>query len=86
VFFDEAGLDVAADEFWVGCKAFQKVNVGVETDNFEFTKCFAKDTEGSGAVFALDDEFGDHGVVVDTDLVTLTDAGFDTDFGGGFGE
>ena len=56
-------------------QAAQKGHVGVQAQDLGLPQGLRQPGQGLGAVLAPDDELGDHGVVVGTDLVALTKPG-----------
>ena len=78
-----AGVDRAGVETRAGGDGAEEVEVGLDAGEFVAGEGRAELGQGFGAGGGVDDQFGEHGVVVDRDGVALADAGVDP--GGGTG-
>ena len=78
VLLDESSLNLPGNEGGVGSEGLQELNVGVQSNNLVLAQSLAEDTESSGSVFTVDNQLGDHGVVVDRDLISLNESSLQT--------
>ena len=70
---DELCVDVALDELRVGGEVHQEVDVGRQSRDIELRQTGSKFEKRRVSVGSPDNQLGDHGVVVYTHFVALTD-------------
>lgn len=85
VLLNEASLHLALDELGMLSDSLDEADVGVQANNLVLLKGSAEATESIVTVLAMDNQFGDHGVVVNADLISLDEACLQTDILAGQG-
>ena len=66
---DQARIEIGGDEISILHEPVEKSEIGDRARDLEFPERLAHSLERRGAIIIPDDELGDHGVVVDRDLV-----------------
>ena len=81
---DEAGIDAAAHEIGMGGRARQEARIGFDRPDLDLPARRREAGRGFGPRWRMDDQLGQHGIVVGRDLIALFHAGIDTNAGGEF--
>ena len=76
---DQSGVDLPGCERAVRYHASQEGNVGRYAGDLVAGERFRQPPERDGSVFGMDDQLGDHRIVVPADLVSAAHAGVDAD-------
>lgn len=71
---DKASFHLTLDEFWMLSNSLDKANVGVQANNLVLFKGSAEATKSIVTILAMNNQFGDHGVIVNADLISLNEA------------
>ena len=80
----QAGVEGAAGEGGVGGQGAQQGEVGLDADDFGLRQGLGEAGQGGAAIRRVDDELGDHRVVIGGDGVSGADAAVDADAFGEF--
>ncbi len=72
---DKACIQIRLSEGFTGGEVIQKIDIGGQAGDPILGQRHRQALQGLGPVFSPDNEFGDHGVIVDADFVTLAHAG-----------